>query len=51
MYLKQVIARETSEPCRIRKGDELQDLCDLINAATEPVRNAAVERTERREAA
>jgi signal transduction histidine kinase len=51
VYLKQVISRETTEPCRIRKGDELQDLCDLINTATEPVRKAANDRAQRREAA
>lgn len=51
VYLRQVIAKETSEPCRIRKGDELQDLCDLINAATEPVRAASADTEARREAA
>lgn len=38
VYLKQVIRGETREPCRIRKGDELHELCDLINRATEPAR-------------
>ena len=37
-YLRQVIRNEAQEPCRIRKGDELWDLCDLINEATAPVR-------------
>ena len=38
-YLKQVVAGEATGPCRIRDGDELWDLCDLINEATAPVRH------------
>lgn len=30
-YLGQVERGEAQGPCRIRKGDELQDLCDQIN--------------------
>ena len=37
-YLRQVIAGETREACRLRKGDELKELCELINRATESVR-------------
>jgi nitrogen fixation/metabolism regulation signal transduction histidine kinase len=37
-YLTQLLSGETKEPCRIRKGDELQELCDLINRSTEPLR-------------
>jgi hypothetical protein len=37
-YLAQVIARETTEPCRLRQGDELGELCELINGATAPLR-------------
>ena len=37
-YLKGVINGEEVGPCRLRKGDQLQDLCDLITQATEPVR-------------
>ncbi len=37
-YLAQVIARETTEPCRLRQGDELNELCELINGATAPLR-------------
>jgi hypothetical protein len=29
-------------PCKIRKGDELQDLCDLINDVTQPQQRAEV---------
>ena len=39
-YLEAVVAGETREPCRIRGGDELQELCNLVNRATEPVRAA-----------
>jgi hypothetical protein len=38
-YLKQVARGEVTEPCRIRDGDELWDLCDLINEATAPLRH------------
>jgi len=37
-YLTQVIAGETKGDCRLRQGDELVELCDLINRATAPVR-------------
>ena len=37
-YLKAVIRGEESGPCRIRKGDEFQELCELINEATASMR-------------
>jgi hypothetical protein len=37
-YLRQVVKGEAEGPCRIRDGDELWDLCDLINQATAPLR-------------
>jgi hypothetical protein len=37
-YLKAVIAGEEAGPCRIRKGDEFQELCELINQVTSAVR-------------
>lgn len=37
-YLKQVIRGERPGDCRLRKGDELWDICELINRATEPLR-------------
>lgn len=37
-YLRQVVRGEAEGPCRIRDGDELWDLCDLINQATAPLR-------------
>jgi signal peptidase II len=38
VYLKQVIRGEKPEDCRLRQGDELQNLCQLINEATAPLR-------------
>lgn len=37
-YLKEVINGTQVGPCKLRQGDELQQLCDLINEATEPLR-------------
>ena len=37
-YLKAVIRGDEVGPCRLRKGDELQELCQLISDATEPAR-------------
>ncbi len=34
VYLKQVLAGEQRGECRLREGDELQDLCALINQVT-----------------
>jgi methyl-accepting chemotaxis protein len=36
-YLKQVAEGKTVGPCRIRKDDELQDLCSAINRALERI--------------
>lgn len=33
-YLKAVLRGEEVGPCRIRKGDEFQELCELINEVT-----------------
>lgn len=41
-YLREVADGAPVEPIRIRKGDELQDLCDAINGAL-----AAVQKRER----
>lgn len=38
MYLKGVIQGAQLGPCKIRKGDAFDDLCTLINDATEPLR-------------
>lgn len=38
MFLRQVIRGEKPADCRLRKGDELKDFCELINEATAPLR-------------
>jgi hypothetical protein len=37
-HLRRLARGEDPGPCRIRKGDRLQDFCDLLNLATEPLR-------------
>lgn len=37
-FLRSVSSGEQIGPCKIRDDDELQELCDLINEATEPLR-------------
>ncbi|MBK8177550.1 MAG: hypothetical protein IPK67_01305 [Planctomycetes bacterium] len=39
-YLEEVIGGKRPPDCKLRRGDELHDLCALINAATAPVRRA-----------
>lgn len=38
LHLRSVVNGEEAQPCRIRKGDLFQDLCTLLNEATEPMR-------------
>lgn len=53
VYLTELAGGERPGPCRIREKDELQDLCALLNRATEPLRAEAVpaERPVEKEAA
>ena len=37
-YLTSVLRGEQLGPCRLRKGDELGGLCEIINRVTEPLR-------------
>lgn len=37
-YLRAVADKKEVRPCRLRDGDDLQDLCALINEVTEPLR-------------
>jgi len=37
-FLRAVRDGQQVEPCRIRKGDELQDMCTLLNEVTAPLR-------------
>ncbi len=49
-FLRAVADGEETEPCRLRKGDELTDLCAIINEVTEPLRKAnAADEAERAE--
>ena len=51
IYLREVIEGRETGPCRLRAGDELQELCALLNEATEPARAAhEAERQAEREA-
>jgi hypothetical protein len=35
-YLREIVAGGRPAPCELRQEDELQELCGLINAATQP---------------
>jgi hypothetical protein len=50
-WLKQVLAGETRADCRLRQGDELTELCELLNRATATVRAEAHESESPRRAA
>ncbi|MCP3920282.1 MAG: hypothetical protein GY711_32550 [bacterium] len=45
-FLRSVAEGEQVEPCRLREGDELQSLCELVNAATASERARAAARRE-----
>jgi len=51
VYLTELAAGTQPEPCRIRKDDELQDFCALLNLATEPLRRPQPSAPAREEAA
>jgi hypothetical protein len=40
-YMRSVAAGDDPGPCRLRDGDEFQELCDLINAGLERTRRDA----------
>ena len=42
-FLKQVVAGEQPDDCRLREVDELQDFCELLNQATAAARRPADE--------
>ncbi len=46
VYLKQVVAGQKPPDCKLRDGDELLELCALINQATAPVRCRVEPRAE-----
>ena len=37
-FLQDILQGEKPADCRLRRGDELQELCDLLNRATAPLR-------------
>lgn len=39
-YLEKVVAGKEHGECRLRDGDDLQSLCELINRATQPLRES-----------
>ncbi|MBN2490552.1 MAG: hypothetical protein JXQ29_06865 [Planctomycetes bacterium] len=47
VYLRQLAGGVDPGPCRIREGDELHDLCKLLNEATEPLREANAQASRR----
>jgi signal transduction histidine kinase len=50
IYLTSLRDGQTTKPCQLRKRDKLQDLCTLLNEATEPLRHGS-EQGEAAEAA
>lgn len=51
-FLEAVVAGRHPEPCKLRQGDDLQDVCALLNQATEPLRAQQVDQlAEARKAA
>jgi len=46
VYLKQLIRGERPGPCRIRRSDELQDFCGLLNEAVKPLSQPLAEQVE-----
>ncbi len=46
MYFRSIARGEDPGPCRIRKGDELQDLCEVINQAVATLREERAESEE-----
>jgi hypothetical protein len=45
-YLRDVADKKEVRPCRLRDGDDLQELCALINEVTEPLRLEIANRRE-----
>lgn len=43
-FLSAVAEGRETQPCSLRRGDELRELCELINAATASARTANAER-------
>ncbi len=50
-FLQRVLEGQHPEPCKLREGDEMQDLCMLLNQVTEPMRTRSSTSEEKREVA
>ncbi|HKE00687.1 MAG TPA: hypothetical protein VKE69_06735 [Planctomycetota bacterium] len=48
-FLESVARGERPRDCRLRRGDQLQELCGLINRATEPLRRSSAPPEPKRE--
>ena len=46
-FLRAVRDGEQTEPCRIREGDELRELCQLLNEVTAPLRERGTATAQR----
>jgi len=46
VYLTELVAGATPEPCKVRDTDELQDICELLNLATESLRKAPAHQSD-----
>jgi signal peptidase II len=42
-YLKQVLRGENPGECKLRQGDELNELCELINQVAQPMREKSAQ--------
>ncbi len=40
-FLQAVVDGRETQPCRLRRTDEFQDICELVNKVTEPMRSRA----------
>ena len=51
MYMRALKNGKASAPCKLRTSDQLQDFCQLLNEATEPLRTESSGENESRTAA
>lgn len=51
LFLRDLRDGKAPADCRIRRGDQLQEFCDLLNEATAPLRSGAGDAEGEREAA
>jgi len=46
VFMTDILRGDKPADCRIRKGDQLQDFCDLLNRVTAPLREQSTENSE-----